>query len=74
MPSNNKDGKAEYKQFLEAVAIDGLGYALVNYPPDYAKLALYNNLLAVRIEKLAGDFRKLEDEIFGDMDKLGVEY
>lgn len=72
--SSSKEGKAEYKKFLEAVANDGLGYALSNYPPDYAKLGLYNNTLSIRIMNCAEEFRKLENEIFNDMDKFGVEY
>jgi hypothetical protein len=68
----NKEGKAEYLDFLNKVSSEGLGYAIWQYPPDFAKLALYDNILTVKLQTLHNLYTEIQDKIDLDMENEGI--
>lgn len=66
-------GLKEYKEFLQTVANEGLGYSLTDYPPEFNKMFAYDPALAELIDATQTLFGKLETRVMDDMKKFGIE-
>lgn len=69
------DGLKSYKAFLEAVASEGLGYAVTNYfsDEDFESITKYDKELADSLMDLRIKFTNVEDRVFTDAMKFGIE-
>ena len=78
-PKKNKpvepDGLKTYKAFLEAVASEGLGYAVTNYfsDEDYESIVKHDKELADSLMDLRVKFSNVEDRVFTDAMNFGIE-